>query len=348
MRPEAERRLAMKYVGLDLHAKQSTVAILDDEEKTNEPRTRTIHGSLKTVLEEVSRIKGPYEVVYEASNGYGVAYDELVKTASRVVVAHPGQLRLIFRSKDKNNRADAKRLARLLRAGFVPQVHVPKREVRRWRCLIVHRSKLVAERAGAKNALRALLRGLGIEAPKALWSKRGLAWLREVEFEDPSDALMRDDHLGRMEYLDGAIRRAESRLDAIARDHPGVALLETIPGIGPRTAEAVVAWVDEPRRFSSTKSIGNYFGLVPCEDSSADNRRLGHITKQGPAVVRWLLNQAAWKAKTKSPQVRAFFERVQRGDKDRNKIAIVATMHYLARVMLAMLRTGEAWRDSAQ
>ena len=338
----------MKYVGLDLHAKQSTVAILDDEERTKEPRTRTIHGSLKTVLEEVSKIKGPYEVVYEASNGYGVVYDELAKTASRVVVAHPGQLRLIFRSKDKHNRADAKRLVRLLRAGFVPQVHVPKRDVRRWRRLIVHRSKLVGERARGKNAIRALLRGLGIEAPKGLWSKRGLAWLREVEFEDPSDALMRDDHLGRMEYLDGAIGRAEKRLDEVGGEHSGVALLRTIDGVGPRTAEAVVAWVDDPRRFSSNKSIGKYFGLVPCEDSSAGKQRLGHITKEGPAVVRWLLNQAAWKAKVKSPQVRGFFERVQRGDKDRKKIAVVATMHYLARVMLAMLLTGEVWRGSSE
>ena len=77
---------------------------------TKEPRTS--HASLKTVLEEVSKIKGPYEVVYEASNGYGVVHDELAKTASRVVVAHPVQLRLIFRSKHKHNRADAKRSSR--------------------------------------------------------------------------------------------------------------------------------------------------------------------------------------------------------------------------------------------
>jgi len=331
-------------VGLDLHARQSTMAILEDGEETI--RTRTLHGSLRSVLAEVVRVKAPFEVCYEASTGYGVVYEALVGVADRVAVGHPAKLRLIFGSKDEHNRADAKRLARLLRAGFVPEVHVPPREVRRWRALIQRRRRHVVERSGVKSALRFLLRSLGIEAPKSLWSKAGLAWVRTVGFDDPSDALMRDEHLAHLEYLNGAIGRAERRLDEVASQHPGVALLETIPGVGPRTAEAVVAWIDDPRRFKRVKAIGKYFGLVPCEDSSAGYRRLGHITKEGPAVVRGLLNQAAWRSVASSPEVRAFFERVRRDDPDRKKIAIVATMHYLARVMLSMLRTGEPWRGS--
>ena len=335
----------MRYVGLDLHAKRSTLAIL---EEGKEPKIRTVEGSLKRVLEVVGGIKGPFEICFEASNGYGVVYEELAKVARRVVVGHPGQLALIFRSKSKHDRRDALKLAQLLRAGFVPAVHVPRSQVRGWRRLIQHRHRLVVQRGGVKTQVRSLLRGLGIEAPKSLWSRQGMGWLCGVVFEDPSDALTRDDHVEHLRYLEGAIRRAEKRLDAIAAEHPGVALLKTIPGIGARTAEALVAWIDDPRRFRTTKAIGKYFGLVPCEDSSAGKRRLGHITREGPSVVRSLLNQAAWRARSVSPQVRAFFERVQRGDKDRKKIAAVATMHYLARVALAMLRTGEAWRHSAE
>jgi transposase len=306
---------------------------------------RTVKGSLKRVLEAVGKIKGTFEICFEASNGYGVVYEELSKVARRVVVAHPGHLRLIYRSKDKHDRGDANKLAKLLYAGLVPEVWVPCREVRRWRHLIVHRHRLVGERTRAKNAVRALLRGLAIEAPKRLWTKGNLRWLEGLEFEDLSDALIRDELVGRIRYLDGAIRQAEKALDTIAAKHPGVALLRTIPGVGPRTAEALVAWVDDPRRFSHSKAVGKYFGLVPSEDSSGGTTRQGHITKAGPALVRQVLNQAAWRAKTHSPRVRGFYERVRGGDPDRGKIAIVATMHYLARAALAMLRTGERWRE---
>jgi len=340
----------MKYVGLDLHARTSTMAIFDPDARTQKGKmtTRTIRGSLRTVLAEMKGFKGPYEVCYEASANYGVVYDTLAQSAHRVTVAHPSQLRAIYRSKHKNDRADAQTLAKLLYADAIPAVHVPSVDVRAWRRLINHRHGLVHKRTAVKNALRALLRGLDMETPKNLWSKKALAWLRTVDFACPGDAVMRDDHIEHLAYIEGAIRRAETALDTIAAAHPGVALLRTIPGVGPRTAEAVAAWVDDPRRFRSSKSIGNYFGLVPCQDSSADRNRLGHITKEGPAVVRALLTQATWQAVTRSPEVRAYRDRIMHNDPERKKKATVATMHYLSRTMVAMLRDGAVWAPKAQ
>ncbi len=337
----------MYYVGLDLHARTSTLAIFAPYAQGKKITTRTIRGSLKTVLDAFRSFKEPYEVCYEASTNYGVVYDTLARSAQRVVVAHPSQLRAIFRSKHKNDRTDAQTLAKLLYADIVPAVHVPSVDVRGWRRLVNHRHGLVHKRTAVKNALRALLRGLDVETPKNLWSKKALAWLRTVDFVCPGDAIMRDDHIEHLDYIEGAIRRAEKALDAIAATNPGVALLRTIPGVGPRTAEAVVAWVDDPRRFRSSKSIGNYFGLVPCQDASADRNRLGHITKEGPAVIRALLTQATWQAITRSPEVRAFRDRIMRNDPERKKKATVATMHYLARTMVAMLRDGAVWAPKA-
>jgi hypothetical protein len=86
--------------------------------------------------------------------------------------------------------------------------------------------------------------------------------------------------------------------------------------------------------------------LVPSEDTSV-TARLGHTTKEGPATVRKLLVEATWQAIWRDDAVRAYFERVQRGDPHRRKIALVATAHHLLRAMHAMLRTGEAWRSTA-
>ena len=89
------------------------------------------------------------------------------------------------------------------------------------------------------------------------------------------------------------------------------------------------------------------FGLVPLQDQSGPANRLGHITKQGPAVARRLLVEAAWQGIRRSEQLRRFFEQVMRGDPGRKKIAIVATAHHLVRAMAAMLSTGEVWREAA-
>lgn len=139
----------------------------------------------------------------------------------------------------------------------------------------------------------------------------------------------------------------ERELDAIAARQPAVALLRTIPGVGPRTAEAAVAWIADPKRFKRG-SIGSYFGLVPSEDASADRSHKGHITRQDPAVARRLLIEAAWQRVKRDPDCRADFERVVAGDPERRKVAIVAVGHQLTRQMLGMLKNQTPWRGQTQ
>jgi transposase len=330
---------------LDLHAKQATYWILDAGGR--KVKARTCGGALKTVLAEFSQIKEPFAICYEASTSYGVFYDELSQLAERVVVAHPGQLRLIGRATRKNDRFDAEKLAKLLAMDMVPTVHVPPRDVRAWRRLIEHRERLVGERTRAKNCLRSLLRSLAVAMPKGLWSKAGLGWVRELEFATQLDAVQRDVLVERHDSLSRMIRRVEKALNGLAAEHPGVALLRTIPGVGVRTAEAVVAYLDDPRRFRNNKSVGTDFGLVPCQDASAGKNRFGRITREGPTTVRRLLTQAAWQAIRRSPKVRALFERIQHDDPERKKKAVVAIAHYLVRVMHAMLRDGQQWQPEA-
>jgi transposase len=120
----------------------------------------------------------------------------------------------------------------------------------------------------------------------------------------------------------------------------------TIPGVGPRTVEAVLAYTDDVRRFRRGKQYGAYFGVTPRLDESGSRRRTGHISKQGPSVVRWLIVESAWRAVRHSPALRAFHERVMHGQRQRNKIAIVATARKLLTIMRAMLMTGETFNES--
>ena len=160
-----------------------------------------------------------------------------------------------------------------------------------------------------------------------------------------SQQLRRDLLLEEIETLIRQVRRIERQLNHQAQQTVAVAQLRSIPGVGIRTAEAVAAFVDDPHRFRNAKAVGRYFGLVPCQDQSGDRNRLGHITREGAPVVRQLVAEAAWQAQRRSPSVRAYFERSQRGDPQRKKIALVATAHYLVRVMWAMLKRGTFWKE---
>jgi transposase len=334
----------MFYVGLDIHSKHISICALSETgQVAHRSRVRTI----EEMVQVLKGLPDRFEVCYEASCGYGYYHDLLRPLAARVLVAHPGQLRLIFRSKNKNDRKDAERLAKLLYLGETPTVHVPSLEVRTWRELINCRSQVIAKRTRAKNAVRALLRGAGVVPPKqpGLWTKKGLAWLRQVVLPTTSQQLRRDLLLEEIETLIRQVRRIEQQLNHQAQHTPAVAQLRSIPGVGIRTAEAVAAFVDDPHRFRRAKAVGSYFGLVPCQDQSGDKNRLGHITREGAPVVRQLVAEAAWQALRRSPAVRAYFERAQRGDPQRKKIALVATAHYLVRVMWAMLKRGTVWDE---
>ena len=335
----------MFYVGLDIHSKRISLCVLNESgQAVLRSQVRTIDQMMRTLAGLPDR----FEVCYEASCGYGHFHDLLRPVAARVLVAHPGRLRLIFRSSDKNDRKDAERLAKLLYLGEAPAVHVPSLDVRTWRELINCRSQVIAKRTRAKNTIRALLRSAGEVPPRhpSLWTKKGLAWLRQLNLPTASQQLRLDLFLEEIETLNRQLRRIELELNRRAAHSPAVSLLRSIPGIGIRTAEAIVAFVDDPQRFRHAKAVGRYFGLVPRQDQSGDKNRLGHITREGAPVVRRLIAEAAWQAIRRSPTVRAYFERVQRGDPQRKKIALVATGHYLVRVMWAMLKRGTYWQEN--
>lgn len=335
----------MLYVGLDIHSKHISICVLN---QSGQVLQRARVRSIQQMMVILGGLSDRFEVCYEVSCGYGHYHDLLQPIASRVVVAHPGQLRLIFRSKDKNDRNDAERLAKLLYLGEVPTVHVPTLEVRMWRELINCRSQLIAKRTRAKNTIRALLRGAGETVPKnpGLWTKQGMAWLRTLALPTTSQQLRRDLLIEEIDTLNKQRRRIEQELQRRAQQSHAVFQLQSIPGVGVRTAEAVVAFLDDPHRFPNAKSVGQYFGLVPRQDQSGDKNRMGHISHEGPSVVRQLLAEAAWQARRRSPTVQSYFERTQHGDPQRKKIALVATAHYLVRVMYALLKNGTLWKEA--
>jgi len=153
-----------------------------------------------------------------------------------------------------------------------------------------------------------------------------------------------DIELRQLRELQRDIDQVEEKLDAIAKAEPRITLLRTIPGVGPRLSEAIVALLDQPERFHKAREVSAYVGMVPKELDSGETRRRGRITKHGSRLVRSLLVEVAWADLRYNPWVRATFQRISGGKKSRKKIAIVAVGRRLLVRCWAMLRDGTSWR----
>ena len=255
--------------------------------------------------------------------------------------------------KRKTDRDDALRLAEVYWLGKFPNVALPAKEVREKRALIEHRQKLVGRRVALQNRIRAILVSQGLVAPVGAraWSELGLAGI--AAYAQPlaqctATELWRGRlhlTLAELGHVRALLEQADRMLDELAKTDAAIKILGTIPGVGPRTAEAVAAFLPEPQRFRTTKQVSAYGGLVPRQYQSTDTDHRGRITKRGPRTLRKLLVECAWCMLRYNAWARAVYQRLTHGGKTRKKQAIVALARKLLVRCWAMLRDGAAWHD---
>ena len=214
---------------------------------------------------------------------------------------------------------------------------------------------MVDRRTAIKNTIRCLIDVQGLRMPVGTkaWSPKGVAWLRDQARdirECDRDELWRgqlDSELCALADADARVIAMDAALDALAAADERVQRLKSIPGVGNRMAELIVAVIADPHRFKNGREVGAYAGLVPRQFESGMMQRAGRITKQGPAVLRRLLVQIAWGMKRRSARVSALFERLTHGQRTRRKKAIVAVARKILIWCSSMLRDGTTWREAA-
>ena len=140
------------------------------------------------------------------------------------------------------------------------------------------------------------------------------------------------------------LAQAEACLDALVQADAAVQILTATPGVGPRTAEAIAAYLHEPQRFTSGKQGSAYAGLGARQYQSGETDRRGRITRRGPALLRKLLVECAWVMLRYNAWARTRYQRLSRG-KAPKKQAIVALARKLIERCWAMLRDKTKWRE---
>ena len=292
-------------------------------------------------------------VVFEACSQAGWVHDLCVELGAPPLVASTtGTAWQWKRVKRKTDRDDALKLARLAAVGELDGVPIPPRAVRQWKSLIGLRKRLVSERIRGQNRIRGLLVCQGLPAPAGAkaWTALGLAGIDRLArplAECGPDELWRGELrvlLDRLRDLDAQTREVEARLDAIARDDARVALLETVPGVGTRTAEVIAAHLPDARRFRSADEVGAYAGLVPRQYQSGETDRRGRITRRGPRLLRAALVECAWCSLRYNRWARQTWLRLQANGLSKKKAVVALARKILVRCW-AILRTGQPWRE---
>jgi len=342
-----------KYIGFDVDSKKTVACVVQKGKKDRYTTFETDIEQMQNFLKQQSKDTERLHLTFEVSGQSGYIHDSLLNSVHTITVGNPAKMTWIYRTAKKTDRIDARKQAVLLSIGEIPKVHMPKKHVRQWRATIQHRRKIVSSITQVKNRIRALLKSVGINKPavtKNWWTKANHNWMlqlaaRPTETIQSAWQLTLADMLNQLELFQLQLKQRTKYLDQYLQTQPAANLIMTIPGIGPRTTEAVLAYTDDIKRFSKNKRYCAYFGLTPRLDESGTTRRLGHISKQGPSVVRWLIVEAAWRVVKKSPSLKLFFERVMAGQKNRKKIAIIAVARKLLTIIRAMLTTGELFNE---
>ena len=220
----------------------------------------------------------------------------------------------------KNDKVDAAILAQLLRVDLLPEAWIAPPAVRQLRALLRHRSGLVRLGTQLQNRIHAVAADFDYDRTGSYWTGPGRGWLAELDLPAVSREIATDC----LAFLD-ALAPEIDRLDAEVRQHakadPRVKVLTTLPGVGQFTALVMLAEIGDITRFGSARKLASWAGLTPTVRGSDLTVRHGHISKQGSAWLRWVMNQAAQTAK-RSPEFAAAYAAIaQRRGK---KIATIA------------------------
>ena len=280
----------MLIIGCDYHPSVQQIAWVDTETGECGERRLMHHVEAEQFYREM---KGKQVRVGMEATGHSRWFERLLSELNfELCVGDPAQIRAKQVRKQKNDRRDAEHILKLMLEGNFPRIWTPTPQNRDLRQLVLHRHRLVGMRTRVMNQLQAVAMNEGIRRKKGLWSEKGRAQLESLSLM-PWTARRRQELLELLEQFDPNIDELSQTIEQEAERIPEVKRLMTHPGVGPITALAFVLVIGTPDRFGCGKQVASYLGLIPCEDSSSERWRLGHITKQGNALLRFLLGQAA-------------------------------------------------------
>src|SRR6266849_854834 len=336
----------MLIIGVDYHPSFQEIAFLNEETgECGERQLNHSEGEAEKFYRELKQRGVNVRVGMEAT-GYARWFERLLaELGFELWIGDPAVIKTKRVRKKKTDREDARLLLRLQLEKRFPIIWMPTPENRDLRQLLWHRHRLVQMRTRIMNQLQAVAMNEGKRWKKKLFSEQGRAQLEKLQLA-PWASRRRQDLLELLDRMNPTIEELTSAVEREAKRRPEVLRLMTHPGVGPLTALAFVLIIGTWERFPRGKQIGNYVGMIPSEDSSAGKQRLGHISKQGNSLLRFLLVEAAQAAARVHPDWRRRY--IHLAMRRHRSIAKVAMGRRLAVRLYWMWRNGCDYSQSLE
>jgi transposase len=329
----------MLIIGCDFHPRFQQIACVDDE--SGECFERRLLHTAEAERFYRSLSGREVRVGVEATGNFGWFRRLLGELGQELVVGDATAIRASNPRNQRTDKRDARHILRLLVEDRFPQVWQPGVENERLRQLLLHRSSLVRMRTRIENQLDSLGKNEGLVGSRR-WTVRRRREIEALPLEGWYGERRRD-LLGLLAGLEERIGPLDEAVRAAAEADPQARLLMTHPGVGPVVSLAYVLSIGDWQRFPRGKQVGSYLGLIPCEESSGDKRRLGHISKQGNPMLRWLLVQAATVAQKHDADWHRQYMRLSM--QKHHGVAKLAIAHKLAVRLYWMLRSGQDYEQ---
>jgi len=286
----------MEYIGLDVHKQYTVASILDSS--TGEIRFLRLN-NLRAEFVKLFNKYGDQKTVLEASSYSYMVFDLIEDLVSEIQVANPSKVRAIADAFIKTDKIDARTLAQLLSANYIPQTHVRSQENRSVIRQLHQRMFLVRSRTRVKNRIHSFLdsqpESVRRDQPRSrdLFGKAGRRWLDSVVLPEAEDKMLKNMLLF-LDTHDALIKESDGWIKELYLDDPVAQRLATIPGIGKFLAVLIRNEIDDISRFRDVKKLHAYAGLVPTTKSSGGKTRHGKLVKNCNHTLKWALIEAVW------------------------------------------------------
>jgi len=282
----------MIIIGVDFHPEFQQIASVDTDTGEFQEKRLAHSGEAEKFYRALTVAGQKVRVGMEAS-GHARWFERLLAELQfELWIGDAAEIQSKRGRKQKTDRQDAQHILKLMLKDDFPKIWVPSWENRDLRQLLWHRHRMVQARTRIMNQLQAVALNQGLRCKKKLWRKGGRQQLESFRLA-PWAGRRRRDLLELLDRLNPTIAELSQAIEHEAEKCPEARRLMTHPGVGALTALAFVLIIGNAERFQCGKQLASYLGLVPLEKSSGNRRRLGHITKQGSSMMRFLLVEAA-------------------------------------------------------
>lgn len=319
-------------VGLDVHQYVVQVCVLDRAGRVLS--NRRVPNDVEAITAVVYRHARRANVSLECGGGTAALADALIqRTGWDVHLCHPGYVRRMRQNPDKTDLSDAHLLADLVRVGYLPRVWLAPPAIRDLRTAVRYRQQMVDRMRNTKLRIRALLREHRVpEVPKWLWTKRGLAWLRELDTLPPLAGWVMENHIEDLVGEVAHLARLTIRLREVAGEDEVIPQLLTQPGIGLVTACVLRAEIGRFCRFRNGKQLARFCGLSPRNASSGERQADAGLVRGCSRLLRATLIEAAHRLARCDPRWKEFKRQMKARGKAGSVIAAAVANRWTRRL----------------